>query len=62
MKIRYSDSDAPRGHPSRRSVARFGRDAQFARWKRKMRAKSRDGVSFTVTTVVDNPLSPLSAA
>jgi hypothetical protein len=27
-----------------------------------MRAKSRDKVSFTVTTVVDNPFSPLSAA
>jgi hypothetical protein len=27
-----------------------------------MRAKSRDEVSFTVTTVVDNPASPLSVA
>jgi hypothetical protein len=27
-----------------------------------MHAKSRDGVSFTVTTLVDNPPSPLSAA
>jgi len=62
LQIRYSDSDAPRGHTRRHSVARFGRDAQFARWKRKMRAKSRHGVLFTVTTVVDNPPSPLSAA
>ena len=62
MKIRYSDSHAPRGHHRRHSVAPFGRDAQFARWKRKMCAKPRDGVSFTVTTVIDNPPLPLSAA
>jgi len=55
MKIRYSGSDASRGHCTRLSVARIGRDAQFAEWKRKMRAISRNGQSSTVTAVVDNP-------
>jgi len=38
------------------------RDAQFARGKRKMRAKSRKGASITVTAVADNTRQPLSAA
>jgi len=36
--------------------------SQFARWKRKMCAKPRDRVSFTVTTIVDIAPSLLSAA
>jgi hypothetical protein len=60
--MRYSHSHAPCGRRRCHSVARFGRDEQFARLKRKMCAKPWDGVSFTVTTVVDNPPLPLSAA
>jgi hypothetical protein len=55
MKIRYSVSEAPRGHCTRHSVARFGREAQFARCKSKMGAKFRDRAPSTVTAVVDIP-------